>query len=86
VIERSREGNETPLGPAGRDQAFAAIRTPRYLYAQYENGEQELYDLARDPYELQSRHNDRAYAQLRAALAARLDVLRNCRGAVCWQR
>jgi N-acetylglucosamine-6-sulfatase len=86
VIERSREGNENPLGPAGRDQAFAAIRTPRYLYTQYENGEQELYDLARDPYELQSRHNDRTYTQLRAALAARLDVLRNCRGAVCWQR
>jgi N-acetylglucosamine-6-sulfatase len=86
VIERGREGNESPLGPAYRDQVFAAIRTPRYLYAQYENGEQELYDLATDPYELQSRHADPKYAKLRAALSARLDVLRKCAGAPCWQR
>jgi N-acetylglucosamine-6-sulfatase len=86
VIERGPESNERPGGPAAQDQFFTAIRTPRYLYALYENGEQELYDLATDPYELQSRHADQKYTKLRAALSARLDVLRNCVGAPCWQR
>jgi N-acetylglucosamine-6-sulfatase len=87
VIERGSESNQIPpRGGAGHDQVFSALRTPRYLYAEYGNGEQELYDLAVDPYELQSRHADPKYAKLRAALSARLDVLRSCRGAVCWQR
>ena len=37
---------------------FDALRTYRYLYAKYSTGESELYDLDRDPYELQSRHAD----------------------------
>ena len=41
---------------------FDALRTYRYLYAEYSTGERELYDLERDPYELQSRHADGAYA------------------------
>jgi N-acetylglucosamine-6-sulfatase len=85
VIERGPGGNGSRRS-AGRQQVFSAIRTPQYLYAQHENGEQELYDLARDPYELQSRHADPAYAQIRAALAARLAALRSCAGAACWQR
>ena len=42
-----------------------------------------LYDLAADPQQLQNLAEDRAYAQLRAALAARLDDLRDCAGASC---
>ena len=41
---------------------FEAIRTERYMYAEYNTGEQELYDLLKDPFELQSRHNAPAYA------------------------
>ena len=43
---------------------FTALRAPNYFYAEYGNGEQELYDLARDPYQLTSRHADPAYAAL----------------------
>jgi hypothetical protein len=46
--------------------------SPRYRYAEYGNGEQELYDLARDPYELESRHADPAYTSVKADLALRL--------------
>ena len=67
-------------GPA----TFAAVRASRYLYAEYENGERELYDLTRDPYELRSRHGDPAYASVRASLAARLAGLRSCAGPTCW--
>lgn len=85
VIERGEEGGGNRRRP-GRNQTFVALRTPEYKYAQYANGEQELYDLARDPYELQSRHNDPAYEAIRAKLAARLSALKNCAGAVCWQK
>ena len=70
---------------AGRDDAhvFQAIRTTRYVYAEYANGERELYDLVRDPNQLDSRHADPAYAGVGAELAARLAVLRSCAGAAC---
>jgi N-acetylglucosamine-6-sulfatase len=65
---------------------FAALRAPRYLYAEYGNGEQELYDLTRDPYQLTSRHADPAYAGVKADLALRLAHLRACSGATCRNR
>jgi N-acetylglucosamine-6-sulfatase len=68
-------------GP-GNDN-FTAIRTPRFVYAEHANGERELYDLARDPHQLDSRHGDPAYAQMRSELAARLLRLRGCAGDGC---
>jgi len=64
-------------------QVFQAIRTPRYKYVEYGNGERELYDLAADPNELVSRHADAGLAALRAELARRLAALRRCAGAAC---
>jgi N-acetylglucosamine-6-sulfatase len=64
---------------------FAAIRTPRYLYAEYVNGDVELYDLALDPDQLDSKHADPAYAETRAELARRLVSLRKCWARRCWQ-
>ena len=61
----------------------AAIRTERYTYAEYDTGEQELYDLQNDPFELRSRHNSPAYAAVRAQLANRLHALQSCAGASC---
>jgi arylsulfatase A-like enzyme len=69
-------------GVPGRGE-FDALRTYRYLYAKYSTGESELYDLDRDPYELQSRHADAAYADVRGRLARRLAELRTCVGAGC---
>jgi arylsulfatase A-like enzyme len=62
---------------------FSAIRTRRFLYAEHWNGERELYDLARDPYEVKSRHADRDYNAVEADLAARLAWLRTCAGDTC---
>jgi arylsulfatase A-like enzyme len=63
--------------------SLEAIRTPRYMYAEYHNGDRELYDLKRDPYELQSRHRDPAYSSVETELADRLDLLRGCAGSAC---
>ena len=65
---------------------FDAIRTRNYIYAEYLNGDRELYDLRKDPYELQSEHANPAYAGLRASLAARLHRLVSCSGASCRAR
>jgi hypothetical protein len=50
---------------------------------EYANGARELYDLAGDPDELESRHADPAYAEIRTELARRLAVLRTCAGDTC---
>lgn len=59
---------------------YEAIRAGRYLYVEYETGDEELYDLADDPFELQSLAGDPRYSRTRRALASRLDGLADCRG------
>ena len=53
---------------------WAGIVTPRWKYVRYWTGEEELYDLQNDPYELQSRHADASLETLKASLAARTDA------------
>jgi len=65
------------------EPTFEAIRTERYMYAEHETGEKELYDLQKDPFELQSRHSAPAYASVKAQLADRLHKLQNCAGSGC---
>jgi N-acetylglucosamine-6-sulfatase len=62
---------------------FRAVRDPRYLYTEWNNGEKELYDLQTDPYELQSRHAAANMKTVRKRLAAKLAKLRICAGASC---
>lgn len=62
---------------------YLGVRTDRYAYMQYPNGEQELYDLEKDPYELTSLHNRPGYAPERAALSRLLDQIEQCRGKGC---
>lgn len=74
-----------PLSPTGTAlPGYTAIRTPRFLYVEYSTTrDRELYDLARDPQELRSRHADPRYARTRAALARELASLRRCAGSSC---
>jgi N-acetylglucosamine-6-sulfatase len=62
---------------------FDAIRTRQFKYVEHLNGDRELYDLARDPYELQSQHANPAFDPIKTALAARLHNLVSCAGATC---
>jgi N-acetylglucosamine-6-sulfatase len=65
---------------------FDGIRTRNYKYAEYTNGDRELYDLRKDPYELESQHANPAYDAIKASLAARLHNLVSCAGATCRAR
>jgi N-acetylglucosamine-6-sulfatase len=64
-------------------QTYAAVRTERYIYAEHSSGARELYDLAADPFELENRHADPAYTEIRQLLATRLSALRDCTGQSC---
>jgi arylsulfatase A-like enzyme len=65
-----------------RSALYDALRTPAWAYVEYGTGERELYDLVRDPYQLD---NVVATADpaLVAALAARLAEMRLCAGTEC---
>jgi N-acetylglucosamine-6-sulfatase len=63
--------------------SFHAIRTARYIYVRNRTGEKELYDLARDPYELQNAAHDPGYRAVRSKLSHDLGKLRDCRGSGC---
>lgn len=75
LIEGYGEGKDKP--------PFTAVRDPRWFYAEYKNGDRELYDLQNDPYELRSLHADPASAAVRQDLAQRLARLRKCSGNGC---
>lgn len=61
---------------------FEAIRTPEWTYVEYGNGERELYDLIRDPYQVQNRV-ETADPAVVASLSQRLAELANCAGSGC---
>ena len=69
--------------PLGMYRGFHAIRTERYMYAEHNNGERELYDLRKDPFELRNRHRAPAYSSVKAKLARRLHRLSDCAGPGC---
>ncbi len=66
-------------------KSYDAIRTNRFMYALHRSGDEELYDLAVDPGELQNLADVSEYAGVKAALASDLADLRHCSGSDCRQ-
>jgi N-acetylglucosamine-6-sulfatase len=60
--------------------AYHAIRARNSVLISYEDGEEELYDLARDPFELRNIAGAREARPLQRKLEARLAKLRDCAG------
>ena len=87
------DGDGVPDGLRPRRGAGASIAAPLenylgvrlgpYKYVEYANGDRELYDLAKDPYELNSRHQDRRYDRLQRFLRFQLKRLEGCVGREC---
>lgn len=57
--------------PSGKVPSYCGLRGERYKYVLYETGEEELYDLVADPYELENVASAEGYAALRALLRER---------------
>jgi N-acetylglucosamine-6-sulfatase len=75
---------ETFTNPRGVPP-YLAIRTERYRFEmpRDDSGIEGLYDLALDPWELQSLDKDPRYAKIKAILKARLVKLNTCQGPSC---
>jgi hypothetical protein len=69
--------NEEARGEQASLPNYQVVRTETHKYVEYENGEAELYDLANDPYELESIHETADLALLKD-LKAKLDALKSC--------
>ncbi len=77
---------DTTEDPEDPPLNYQGVRTDRYLYANYGTGEQELYDLRNDPFELQNAVANPAYAAVKASLQRLLGSLANCAGRTCRAR
>lgn len=65
AIERLGDGcSECP-------PTYCGVRTMKYKYVRYATGEEELYDLTTDPYEMRSLHRSAAYADVLRSMKQR---------------
>jgi arylsulfatase A-like enzyme len=79
LIENGRGANGVP--------AYRGIRNYRFLYVEHRTtGETELYDLQKDPFELQSLDGHTGYGRVQHDLHMRLKGLVHCVGVDCLAR
>ena len=70
LIEHGVGGDES-----GNVPSYCGVRDPDYMYAQYSTGEEELYALHSDPYELTNVAGESKYAQVLSELRAQAHAL-----------
>ena len=89
VTEGMESGRMFPVLPAAKAAGFhdarntIGVRTPRYKYVRYSDGDAEMYDLDRDPNELKSVIDDPAYAGVRDQLFELWQEYKDCLGESC---
>ncbi len=89
LVENKQPSRQKPL--RAESQSYFAVRTsssdtaiPNQLYAEYAAGDREFYDLAIDPYQLQSLHNQGGVRQRQIqTLQNHLANLKDCSGERC---
>lgn len=83
VVFHDSFSESTATGQAFDLPGYSAVRAGRWKYAEYHNGDRELYDLAADPDELRSMHADQGKSAILAELAGLVEGFRTCEGAQC---
>lgn len=83
-LARSRAILLEDLRPARRSPV-AGVRARGWTYVDRRGQANELYEMATDPFQLQSLHNDPDHRATKLALETRLAALRDCAGAGCYQ-
>jgi arylsulfatase A-like enzyme len=71
-----------PPAGSGNPPTYEALRTKRFLYVEYADGEREFYDLRTDPYELDNLADELPTVDL-LELEGQLDAIRSCYGIGC---
>jgi arylsulfatase A-like enzyme len=59
------------------------LRTQRWSYVDYETSAPELYDMARDPFQLENLAGRSQLKEVRDRLRSRLAALEDCEGPTC---
>lgn len=72
-----------PIDNTSSGWLYRGVRTDRYTLLVWRNGDVELYDRRRDPYEMDSVAGRPSYAGVRARLEQQLKTLENCKGTAC---
>jgi N-acetylglucosamine-6-sulfatase len=84
VYESRFTGMHYRAGVEGFDQRTAiGVRTARYMFVRYANGQSELFDLLKDPLEMRSVHRWPSYAGVRSKLMEVWRQLSYCKRAGC---
>lgn len=76
-----RQGASASITAPPKD--YAGIRLGPYKYIEWPSGEKELYDLEKDPYELNNRVRSRNLFPIRNFLSRELRRLKECAGREC---
>jgi N-acetylglucosamine-6-sulfatase len=76
-VHSCSSANAQPAAP------HQGVRTRRWVLVRHGGGALELYDLARDPFELRNRARDPHYAAERRRLMKLLRALGDCAGTSC---
>lgn len=86
LIQAAVSEASSSTGPAASYASpwwWRGVRTRQFVYVRYDDGFEELYDMRKDPAQLDNVAGDPAYAGVQKAYAARLAVLADCVGATC---
>jgi N-acetylglucosamine-6-sulfatase len=83
VKNLEQEPNAIKSATTNSAPAYRSIRTDRYEFTVYANGQTELYDMWRDPAQLRSLVRDPRYRYVRQWLSNALIPLSSCAGAPC---
>jgi N-acetylglucosamine-6-sulfatase len=79
----SAEGAAAHASVVAPPKNYYGIRLGPYKYIEWPDGEKELYDINKDPYELNNIARDGNYAPIRAFLHEELVRLEECSGRTC---
>lgn len=82
LVEHYNQTRSSRRARAAAIPEYHALRVKGFSYVEYTTGEQELYDLRRDPYQLQNIYQT-GDKNLVSALSARLAAVKRCVGAAC---
>lgn len=78
-----RQGAAAHASEVAPPKNYYGIRLGPYKYIEWPDGEKELYDVNKDPYELNNIVRDKNYAPIRAFLHNELVRLEECSGRTC---
>ncbi|HEX6781906.1 MAG TPA: sulfatase [Solirubrobacterales bacterium] len=83
TVQRARRGDGASASIVAPPKDYLGIRLGPYKYIEWPSGEKELYDITKDPYELNNVVRVRNLSPIRAFLHAQLIRLESCVGRTC---